>query len=729
MEDEFDKRPHLKALRDRVAEKYCIDKESPEGKRIRAELDLLECRVKEQKRWFDNPFLYKDPFAKNENDVLPVSCIGQTNEIESDILSFMGDSDQKGEKWLKEACTSATATALKELQAFSRYDADDRDLPSESQARDKLYIQLQQHVGYEIDYNDEKDTHNIERTLQYSLFRLNHNCADHMDNHEDDFLPLKIRDGESRGDVTPKYIFREYYKYAGASATENDNNALLGRWWDVLNRENNIIKYSRSTRGTETIVGNIKLDVSAGSNIEIYREENHYALNTSLLSAQNDFIKVTIENVGVSGHNRLLWLYKNDHITLVTNASLPTEEESTPEALEAATYSSITYTAYNDGWDGHIRRHPSHYRLDEHPLNLSKLKVLLPSAEDGEFNESQPYDENRDIIPIRQVKLTCPDIDGTNTHPYHRHYTAVDKDSPSHLKEESTFFFDHTNFKVPVGSGLTCKEGPSGQRSVLSTPPLRSDALPGREKKLSDKDFKGKIVLNENSDVLELESIQFFSKKKEHTQSCSTPGSLNVTQYCEYGTSSEARWREVSDAERLNPHTGDGCIYKVKNDEGGNSVRPSNEACVFTLPVAGGGLQSPLATFLGISEEELTTCAFDLGDGKKARDYVQFDLCASEYYSEYTDESSQTVPPSEEPANADDFTTARGKYCDGFFLHRPAREGSLSSLTPRSSSSTGSCGCPDDLDSRGSRCGDRSAFCRSGGPKPSCPGQSCNSRS
>ena len=550
-EDIFENRPLLEALRDRVAQKHCIDPSSERGAPIRANLDLLECRVVEQLSWLQEPYLYTEIAAN--------SCVEQIEAIERVVLSSEGkDANKKGEKWLETVCKSATSTAVKKVIDFSLYDEDDGYLPRESDVEAELKRQLKGLVEYKPNDKDEKHHHNIETALLYDLYRINHNCASYMDNHITTFPSLKKKNKNKnkelnkRGggdDVTVKYILRQYYKYAGEDASSMDSDTvLLGRWWDVLQKENIINEY--------------------GS-----RSEN------------------------------------DGNLTLVSHSRIPLPKTTT----------------------------------DQKPLD--RLYELL-GFEPEVFNTIL----REDIIPIRKINLRCVDEVEVGNAAYLRHATA------------GGTFFNHAKFLVSDLTPHCSSTIASMQRSVLSNLPPPPPPLSKRNNPLSGlkKDLKGCKVVYVPHNVTNIEkklvtAIECFSRERSRLNDhCGGDGDMfdEFTEaYCEYGNYPRGELSVWKDDSQPSSES-DACFDNFTDDTGAQeNTNPisSKNACVFTLPLSsfsGADLAEPLARFLGISKDDLTTCAFDLGGGKKARDYVQYDLCASPltYYTDAGDGETVTNP-------------------------------------------------------------------------------------
>ena len=230
----------IEDLRNKVAEEACINPESVSGKAIYEQLELLKCRVEEQKEWLKNPFLYKSPDSAH-------SCVVQNKSHDVVVLSFGGtDAERSGKKWVANACLSATDTALKNLSAGERY-RDDKSLPSEQDVETELVGNwLRDKLPFQEDPEDEEDTHNIADSLRYSLYRLNHNCAHHMDVGK---FHDPIKENEVRGEVELKYIFRQYYKYDYEGDSLNPD---ISRYWDyIAGQQQNIKVYQYPYDKTE----------------------------------------------------------------------------------------------------------------------------------------------------------------------------------------------------------------------------------------------------------------------------------------------------------------------------------------------------------------------------------------------------------------------------------------------------------------------------------------------
>ena len=604
MEDEFDKRPPLKALRDKVAQEYCINEESTDGGKIGAEFKLLKCRLNEQLIWFDIDYLYPHSYDNNPSDKSSRSCAYQAYQIEYDILSFKGkDSAKEGEKWLKTACTSAAATALKNMRALSKYDKNNKNLPEEHVVATQLKNTLDTGV-----YDGVTPTkHNIAAKLRESLHDLNHNCAEDMYSHDDSFPSRIAADEKINKVVTPKYILREYYKY-GENLNKDKDIALLGRWWDVLNAENNIKKYKQSS--TVALPKHpVFFDVTELQGIVIKHTGGTLTNNVIDTSKFYDQ-ELTFSSSLQSNQDIQFW----DNVKKISakEIKLKKDEYLTIARADPSSYSSIDAIAYSRI----IRRHPS---VEE------KVSLTSPSSITNLIIDKTQKYNNDNIIPIRQIDTTCNVVAGTTTKPYDR----------SGELGKAGSFFDHSDFKVPVPNGVPCQEGSSGQKSVLPSPPLRSDNPPRRENRLSGADFETcKIVIIDSSHE---DSIACFSQKPDRVEGCSEVDFKS--NYCQYGTDPSATWRLAESVAGIYGESatpGDMCVATA------DDLR-SKQACVFTLPLPSSpessALATPLAKFLGIKQEQLTTCAFDLGDGKKSRDYVQYDLCASSptYYTDAGD--------------------------------------------------------------------------------------------
>ena len=241
----------LKTLRNKVSKAECEAADSPQGEHIKEALDLLKCRVDEQLDWLANPLLYADPGTTH-------SCVTQTEELNTNVLTFVGkDSGGSGEMWLQNACRDATDKALENLGAIERYEATKNDkgggkVPTEASLKRALVkvltkIKTSKYADFDDDPDSQEDSHNIALMLEYSLNRINHNCADHMDT--EDFLPRKIEHDESQGNVEVSYIFREYIKYPAAANKKID--PYFARYYNVLVNDITTLKaYAKPWSGT-----------------------------------------------------------------------------------------------------------------------------------------------------------------------------------------------------------------------------------------------------------------------------------------------------------------------------------------------------------------------------------------------------------------------------------------------------------------------------------------------
>ena len=220
----------IAALRDEIAKSDCEESDSPQGVRIKKALDLLVCRVKEQNAWFENPLLYKNPDNNH-------SCVSQTKQLHTNVLKNANkETTADGSKWLADACKAAADQALEDLNTEKRFESSNgKDIPTKAELKRALNLVLtkvkeSKYADFDVDPEAEEETHNIKLMLEYSLNRINHNCAAHMDT--DGFLPRKIRSDESQGNAKVSYIFREYYNYPDNG--DNKIDPVFGRFLHII---------------------------------------------------------------------------------------------------------------------------------------------------------------------------------------------------------------------------------------------------------------------------------------------------------------------------------------------------------------------------------------------------------------------------------------------------------------------------------------------------------------
>ena len=232
----------IAALRDEIAKSDCEESDSPQGARIKKALDLLVCRVKEQNAWFENPLLYKNPDNNH-------SCVSQTKQLHTNVLKNADkEATADGSSWLADACKAAADQALEDLNTGKRFESSNgKDIPTKAEIKRAFNLVLtkikeSKYADFDADPEAEEETHNIKLMLEYSLNRINHNCAAHMDT--DGFLPRKIRSDESQGNAKVSYIYREYYNYPDGGADKID--PVFGRYLHVIHdRAQNLKIYGK----------------------------------------------------------------------------------------------------------------------------------------------------------------------------------------------------------------------------------------------------------------------------------------------------------------------------------------------------------------------------------------------------------------------------------------------------------------------------------------------------
>ena len=634
----------LVAPRNRVAEAECSNVESTLGALMKKSLDLLKCRVEEQRKWFENPLLYDSPGTTH-------SCVTQSNEVHTRILTYVGkDEDGDGSMWLENACKAATDKALENLNAENRVKIDKTDIPTDKEIKRALHLVLTKFEEFDADPDGDEDSHNIRLMLDYSLNRINHNCAAHIDT--ENFLPRKIRPGESRGSAEVAYVFREFRNWPDGGKEKID--PVFGRYWDVLSEK---IDESK-------VYGQPYRELPFKFTPVIKEKKEKSLIPASLIKktdGQKEVEPITLEKGIETMLN--LWSYLNRKSEPFT---APTETGTGDEKKVVLKPSLVSTTA-------------------------------TERAVPDNFGDPLDHKASRDIIPIRKIDTECEACKA-----YLRHYKSVGGGTSGN----SYTFFDHSDFDIEINVSEAKCSGDGFQKRVVSTQAMceggddedddaESDAL---VESFGNCKFYKKGAPDAASNTER--GIECFTRELSGDEGTSLKAKCDKLRksggiqpeykedYCEFGNSKYAKYHAVGGK----PSSTDGhptgtlpanhkdnyvCHWEQTEADELKAEKEASHACVFTLPFnpgfANGASKQDtkvnLARFLGMEKADIGKCQAKVSADQFASDYKQYDLCAVKY-TFYLDSGDGEKLTGQAKTNFaakfdTDFNTARSKYCYG----------------------------------------------------------------
>ena len=615
----------LKTLRNKVSKAECEAADSPQGEHIKEALDLLKCRVDEQLDWLANPLLYEDPGTTH-------SCVTQTEELNTNVLTFVGkDSGGSGAMWLQNACRDATDKALENLGAIERYEATKNDkgggkVPTEASLKRALVkvltkIKTSKYADFDDDPDSQEDSHNIALMLEYSLNRINHNCADHMDT--EDFLPRKIEHDESQGNVEVSYIFREYIKYPAAANKKID--PWFARYYNVLMNDITTLKaYAKSY------------------SVDVFKAPH---------TVETGETKTTYDTKAKISNLSDLALFLNTHFKGGKNL------EDDDLVVPAGSF------------DGVIKHKESRdiipiRKIDTQCTACDAYKRHQKSS-NGDKNAAQTtfFDHSNFDIEVDVKNVSC-DGDGSqkNVIPSGDMCEADDDEEEEREGLASDFgncrlFRNHSTLEKiitadPFARGIQCHNRTKPTGSTLSSycGALTQNDQPKFVPKYCEEGSYNNAVFHKPSNTTP-------SRNEGHGSDSTTNTGCHTTATEDTEANKKALTKELK----------------------------TKDACVFTLVFNGATdddrikARRNLAHFLGVKYADLNKCQLQVDENLTPHDYKQYDLCASKY-TLYTDGGDgdklsgtaktelvtrlkKSKAEDAEDDDPDPFDVARTKYC------------------------------------------------------------------
>ena len=735
-------------LRDEIAESDCKDSTSPQGARIKKVLDLLVCRVKEQNDWFENPLLYKSPDNNH-------SCVTQTKQLHTNVLkNAKKETTADGSSWLADACKAATDQALENLNTGKRFESSNgKDIPTKAEIKRALNLVLtkikeSKYADFDVDPEAEEETHNIKLMLEYSLNRINHNCAAHMDT--DGFLPRKIRSDESQGNAKVSYIFREYYNYPDGGANKID--PVFGRYFHVIHdKVENIRVYGKSLSSEpfrylpKSAYDGDDETPAASDLVTIATIDNMFKLRTYLnrisldkcaadslddckTDADSDATVAKADTIVSDDFgNALSYKEKRDIIPIRKIETQCTacdaykrHQKSTTGETNKADAAQTTFFNHTDfdigvktneisckgGYDYQKMVVPAGEMCEEDDAEEEEIEPLASKFPSCKYYRRADQDADRSSLatnhigrgiicytreaPSSQTLTSFCDNLPNNEREGKTGVAETHKDEPFVRKsycEKGSALYNIYHGTCPtvilVGNGGHTRTsptlaGPSTSRFgsyFQSAPPATSDAyswLPGH----------GEGIRKETNDIDHdhLEDCDLDSKGR---LACAKGFCLKYSVRKISGTwtkqhplpghpeiKTDGRSSAV-EAIAMNDHHADEsaiCHLKGSTLKELEADEKAKSACTMRIRYNEAAnsredAQKNLARFIGVKYADLGKCQFEVDTDLHARDYRQFNLCATPYTFYADGGDGERAPTSQNPDSTSSFNTAREKFC------------------------------------------------------------------